>query len=121
MDLESKKRKRTVLTVKQHKVLTKFFEECAFPDSEQRISLGSTLNMTPRTVQIWFQNQRQKIRSQCSDSKSSQHSEDDVAEIIENTKISPPNHIKSLKALAHAAFIEYSRKLDGSGQDDTMS
>lgn len=119
MDLESRRRKRTVLTVKQHKVLAKFFEGCAFPDSEQRVSLGKTLNMTPRTVQIWFQNQRQKIRNQYGDSKSSQYSEDDSVETAEDTRRSPPNHIKSLKVLANAAFVEYSRKFDSPRQDDT--
>lgn len=119
MDLGSKKRKRTVLTVKQHKVLAKFFEACAFPDSEQRISLGKTLNMTPRTVQIWFQNQRQKIRNQYSDSKSSQHSEGDSIESVEDARRSPQNYIKSLKILANAAFDEYSRKFDSPSQDDT--
>ncbi|ELA41836.1 uncharacterized protein VICG_01188, partial [Vittaforma corneae ATCC 50505] len=62
MDIGVKKRKRTVLTARQHKILLKSFEGCAFPDAEQRLVLGRILSMSPRTVQIWFQNQRQKVK-----------------------------------------------------------
>lgn len=88
MDHNYRKRKRTVLTAKQHKILNKFFEECAFPDSEQRLSLGKALNMTPRTVQIWFQNQRQKIRNHCDDQRFLLASEEEqVLDSLPNNQI----------------------------------
>lgn len=62
-DEKISKRKRTVLTAGQQKMLNAFYKRCAFPDSEQRLKLGEMLNMSPRSIQIWFQNQRQKTKS----------------------------------------------------------
>lgn len=55
-----KHRKRT--SKKQLEVLEKTFETCIRPDSKLRKKLGDQLNMTPRAVQIWFQNRRAKIK-----------------------------------------------------------
>ncbi|KAK6090232.1 hypothetical protein P3W45_000780 [Vairimorpha bombi] len=55
-----KHRKRT--SKKQLEVLEKTFETCIRPDSKCRKKLGDQLNMTPRAVQIWFQNRRAKIK-----------------------------------------------------------
>lgn len=107
MDIVAKRRKRTVLSAKQQKILMKSFEECAFPDAKQRLALGKILNMTPRTIQIWFQNQRQKIKSYHQDPRNTQSGEESV-ESIET--IRRQSSIKSLNALAHLACIEYDRK-----------
>ncbi len=115
MNRSSKRRKRTVLSAKQHRILSKFFLECAFPDAEQRMRLGKVLEMTPRTVQIWFQNQRQKIRTNIGDQKSS--FDFDEESINENMEIPTPkasSNCKSLLALANAACIEYNRRFGNS-------
>lgn len=57
-----KKRCRTVMTPAQSRVLRKVLEQTAFPSTEIRENLAKLLGMKPRTVQIWFQNQRQKSR-----------------------------------------------------------
>lgn len=57
-----KKRCRTVMTASQSRVLRKVLEQTAFPSTEIRENLAKLLGMKPRTVQIWFQNQRQKSR-----------------------------------------------------------
>lgn len=57
-----KKRCRTVMTPSQSRVLRKVLEQTAFPSTEIRENLAKILGMKPRTVQIWFQNQRQKSR-----------------------------------------------------------
>ncbi len=114
MDLCIKKRKRTVLTARQHKILTKSFEECAFPDAEQRIELGKALNMTPRTVQIWFQNQRQKMKNNNQD-HSNINSSEDTAESVENTR--KQTITKSLELLAQLACMEYDRKFSKNGNE----
>lgn len=57
-----KKRCRTVMTPSQSRVLKKVLEQTSFPSTELRESLAKMLGMKPRTVQIWFQNQRQKSR-----------------------------------------------------------
>lgn len=57
-----KKRCRTVMTSSQCRVLNKVLEQTAFPSTEIRENLAKILGMKPRTVQIWFQNQRQKSR-----------------------------------------------------------
>ncbi|WUR04812.1 homeobox domain-containing protein 3 [Vairimorpha necatrix] len=57
-----KHRKRT--TKAQLKVLEKTFEVCPRPDSCMRKKLGDQLSMTPRCVQVWFQNRRAKHKKQ---------------------------------------------------------
>ncbi|KAK9764231.1 hypothetical protein K7432_008439 [Basidiobolus ranarum] len=54
------KRKRANAT--QLKVLNQLFQQTFFPSTELRIQLGKQLGMSPRTVQIWFQNKRQAWR-----------------------------------------------------------
>lgn len=66
-----KKRCRTVMTPSQSRVLRKVLEQTAFPSTEIRENLAKLLGMKPRTVQIWFQNQRQKSRQGRSGSTSS--------------------------------------------------
>ncbi|KAI8098140.1 uncharacterized protein B0P05DRAFT_520586 [Gilbertella persicaria] len=55
------KRKRASPT--QLLVLNRIFSQTYFPSTEIRIELGKQLGMSPRTVQIWFQNKRQALRS----------------------------------------------------------
>ena len=49
--------------VYQLDVLNQVFEQTFFPSTELRAELGKQLGMSPRTVQIWFQNKRQSIRT----------------------------------------------------------
>ncbi|KAL7751386.1 hypothetical protein RI367_003246 [Sorochytrium milnesiophthora] len=60
---DTRKRRRMMpeeLTVLQH-----FFEHITpRPNSQQRELLGLQLNMTPRTVQVWFQNRRAKVKKE---------------------------------------------------------
>merc|ERR1711915_11457 len=55
---EVKHRKRTSKT--QLKILEKTFESNKKPDSALRNQLSEQLGMTPRSVQVWFQNRRAK-------------------------------------------------------------
>jgi hypothetical protein len=55
------KRKRASPT--QLSVLNRVFQQTFFPSTELRVELGKQLGMSPRTVQIWFQNKRQSIRT----------------------------------------------------------
>ncbi|KAH9386956.1 uncharacterized protein NEMAJ01_1852 [Nematocida major] len=57
-----KKRVRTVMTPIQSESLRRYFRINPFPSSDVRASISSSLGMRPRTVQIWFQNQRQKMK-----------------------------------------------------------
>lgn len=57
-----KKRCRTIMTPYQSRVLRRVLDHTAFPSTEVREQLARMLGMKPRTVQIWFQNQRQKSR-----------------------------------------------------------
>ncbi|KAM0753068.1 homeobox-domain-containing protein [Meredithblackwellia eburnea MCA 4105] len=56
---EKKRRIRIPITPDQSAVLSEFFAKNAFPSSSEREVLGEKLGMTPRRVQVWFQNQRQ--------------------------------------------------------------
>ena len=71
-----KKRCRTVMTPGQSRILRKVLEQTSFPSTEMREALAKSLGMKPRTVQIWFQNQRQKSRQGGRSSSCSSSSED---------------------------------------------
>ncbi|KAJ2886297.1 hypothetical protein IWW38_005244, partial [Coemansia aciculifera] len=56
------KGKRKRANAQQLEVLNKVFASTSFPSTEVRNRLARELGMTPRTVQIWFQNRRQASR-----------------------------------------------------------
>ncbi|KAI9179943.1 hypothetical protein H9P43_005275 [Blastocladiella emersonii ATCC 22665] len=58
-----KKRPRTVLTPLQTCVLRRVLATTAFPSTQLRQILARELDLHPRTIQIWFQNQRQKFKA----------------------------------------------------------
>lgn len=60
---KSTRRSRTVMTAYQSKLLHDFFDRNPFPSTEMREDLSKSLGMKPRTIQIWFQNQRQKTKN----------------------------------------------------------
>ncbi|KAI0225993.1 hypothetical protein L0F63_005701 [Massospora cicadina] len=47
----------------QVSILMKSFQADPFPNSDTRLRLATYLRMTPRAVQIWFQNKRQSLKS----------------------------------------------------------
>ncbi|THU95396.1 homeobox-domain-containing protein [Dendrothele bispora CBS 962.96] len=55
-----KKRKRADAT--QLKILNETYSRTAFPSTEERQALAKELDMSARSVQIWFQNKRQSMR-----------------------------------------------------------
>ena len=55
------KRKRANAT--QVEILKKTFQQSPFPSTDVRRKLAKQLGMTARSVQIWFQNQRQLARN----------------------------------------------------------
>ncbi|KAF9010491.1 hypothetical protein BDQ17DRAFT_1346313 [Cyathus striatus] len=56
------KKKRKRADAAQLKVLNETYARTAFPSTEERAALAKQLDMTPRSVQIWFQNKRQSMR-----------------------------------------------------------
>lgn len=57
------KAKRKRASPSQLTVLNRVFQSTFFPSTELRIELGKQLSMSPRTVQIWFQNKRQSTKT----------------------------------------------------------
>ncbi|KAI8377884.1 Homeodomain-like protein [Radiomyces spectabilis] len=57
------KAKRKRASPSQLSVLNRVFSQTYFPSTEMRVELGKQLGMSPRTVQIWFQNRRQSLRT----------------------------------------------------------
>lgn len=105
MDTTEKRRSRVCLSPKQHQILTEQFGRCAFPDAKVRTRLSNILNMSPRSVQIWFQNRRQKakIAGEC------------VSEMHSPSCGHKIPAIKSLEQLSRAACLEYMRRHWGGG------
>jgi len=56
------KPKRTRTTPYQRQTLNDVFSNTSYPSLELRTALGMQLNMSTRSVQIWFQNKRQHCR-----------------------------------------------------------
>ncbi|PCH43762.1 homeobox-domain-containing protein [Wolfiporia cocos MD-104 SS10] len=56
------KKKRKRADAEQLKVLNETYARTAFPSTEERAELAKRLNMSARSVQIWFQNKRQAMR-----------------------------------------------------------
>ncbi|PJF19615.1 hypothetical protein PSACC_00560 [Paramicrosporidium saccamoebae] len=57
------RRSRTIMTPLQLRILGRVLEHTAFPSRSAREELGRLLQVDPRTIQIWFQNQRQRARN----------------------------------------------------------
>ncbi|KAI0305413.1 hypothetical protein B0F90DRAFT_1666320 [Multifurca ochricompacta] len=56
------KKKRKRADARQLEVLNATYARTAFPSTEERAALAKELDMSARSVQIWFQNKRQSMR-----------------------------------------------------------
>ncbi|KAJ7213992.1 hypothetical protein GGX14DRAFT_360525, partial [Mycena pura] len=66
------KKKRKRADAGQLRVLNETYARTAqCPSTEERLALAKMLNMSPRSVQIWFQNKRQSMRQTNRQSESS--------------------------------------------------
>jgi len=61
-DGDQRRPKRCKISRDQLAVLISSFEEEPLPNFDQRQALAKHLGMTPRSVQIWFQNRRQRLK-----------------------------------------------------------
>ncbi|KAF9051115.1 homeobox-domain-containing protein [Hymenopellis radicata] len=66
------KKKRKRADAAQLKILNETYARTAFPSTEERLQLAKTLDMSARSVQIWFQNKRQSMRQTRQSSSSHQ-------------------------------------------------
>lgn len=57
------KTRRNRASWEQRMLLEKVFQSIQYPDMSLRTQLGVQLGMTPRKVQIWFQNRRTKLKN----------------------------------------------------------
>ncbi|KAH8119242.1 hypothetical protein DFH11DRAFT_1501153 [Phellopilus nigrolimitatus] len=62
VDYPQVKKKRKRADAAQLKVLNEVYARTAFPTTEERMELAKKLDMSARSVQIWFQNKRQSTR-----------------------------------------------------------
>lgn len=67
---DTKKRQRTILSVEQTKFLQNYFFHNTFPSKDERDEVAKKLGMPQRTIQIWFQNMRQKVKNRCNEKTS---------------------------------------------------
>lgn len=87
-----KHRKRT--TKAQLKVLEQTFETNIRPDANMRKKLGEQLGMTPRSVQVWFQNRRAKIKKLTQKKMMQQENTDNTKGTEDNHGSSPGRETK---------------------------
>jgi len=64
-EVSQQPRKRQRTTPEQLEVLEKVYEHEKLPNSDLRKELAVKLKMTPRRVQVWFQNKRAKEKRMC--------------------------------------------------------
>lgn len=95
---EIKHRKRT--SRGQFRILEKAFANNPKPNSKARQALADTLSMTPRGVQVWFQNRRAKAKQQ-QQSKKLSHDHNIVDKKLQVTS-SPSPIILSSSGLIHS-------------------
>ena len=53
---------RPTHTPYQKAVMARYYEFNKMPDTQEREALGRALGLTPRAVQVWFQNRRQRLK-----------------------------------------------------------
>jgi hypothetical protein len=62
LDIDRGVKRRRRLTQEETNLLNDIFERTSKPNALVRKMLAERLNMSPRTVQIWFQNRRAKVK-----------------------------------------------------------
>lgn len=67
------KRARTLLTPEQSRVLHELLQQTCFPSTQVREAVAAKLGLSPRKVQVFFQNKRQKQRKKNSAAQSQSH------------------------------------------------
>lgn len=105
----SKKRTRTVMTSSQHKLLMEVFDTEQFPATDIREDLARRLRLPPRTLQIWFQNQRQKTKQ--GQYKKKNH---EINSNEQDLVINEQYYRSKLDILADVAYFEYLEYLERS-------
>ncbi|KXN66082.1 homeobox-domain-containing protein [Conidiobolus coronatus NRRL 28638] len=55
--------RRKRVTTQQLQILNAVFKQNPFPSIEERFNLSERLGISARSIQIWFQNKRQTVRS----------------------------------------------------------
>lgn len=95
------KPKRKRISPEQLKVLNSVFQTTYFPSTQLRISLGLQLKLSPRTIQIWFQNRRQAYKIKCKNERPLSNGESKMSFAKERAKMKQtwsvfvPNDLKS--------------------------
>lgn len=67
------KRARTLLTPEQSRVLHELLQQTCFPSTQVREAVAAKLGLSPRKVQVFFQNKRQKQRKKSNGVPMSSH------------------------------------------------
>jgi homeobox protein YOX1/YHP1 len=100
------KKKRRRADANQLKILNEVWERTAFPSTEERAELAKRLEMSPRSVQIWFQNKRQNLRQSSRQSNIPPHQPFGVSPTDEYPEDVPQAHYRSTNT--HAPLIGHS-------------
>ncbi|KAJ2317124.1 hypothetical protein GGI00_006843, partial [Coemansia sp. RSA 2681] len=96
----SRRRTRTTLTPYQLRVLFRVWERTQYPSSDLRYRLATSLMMTPRNVQIWFQNQRQKTKERA-EMRRRTHSPSIHSAVLANMGIAQISHLHHQRQPQH--------------------
>ncbi|PWN93796.1 hypothetical protein FA10DRAFT_283420 [Acaromyces ingoldii] len=130
---DGRKRTRKLLTPEQTRFLESILEKTAYPSTVTRNAVASILNVSPRKVQVWFQNKRQGHRRQtnaCNGQKSFRDPSDRVDGILQRGPRSIDDHstchdaaltASSLPGLNKSGVAPQSQRMTHTFWDDRFS
>ena len=98
---EIKHRRRT--TKAQYKILERSFNENQKPSANIRRSLATKLEMTPRAVQVWFQNRRAKTKGNCNGGRAIQQNSSSLLSGAASPDLSRSNSSSDLSLASNYA------------------
>ncbi|KAK5797299.1 hypothetical protein F5H01DRAFT_359065 [Linnemannia elongata] len=90
------KAERKRVSASQLSVLNASFERSYFPSTEERLQLAKQCQMSPRTVQIWFQNKRQSVRARSEAMEAAVSGTGITDELLEQSLQTPEEEEQSL-------------------------
>lgn len=106
-------RKRTHLKSEQVVLLQESFNGNALPDASIRSKLAKELNMTERTIQIWFQNRRAKARKAEIDKGNKQISRSNWIDSNNTRHPTPPRYQTTFRTMMTPERFEELKQYDG--------
>jgi len=111
----AKTQRRRIAREQTHVLMRLFDNGLRFPNRELRERLGRQLNLTARTVQVWFQNKRQHLRNL----GKTQPSSSLASPVIQPQEAASSDTIAAMENLIVTNTLRQEKPLDGKSNNGT--